>query len=44
MTHISQHVLETFGLPAFAFRAVFTGILCVFLAEVQEELVVGKQC
>lgn len=43
ITYISNHVLKAFGLPTLALRAIFAGILCVFLAEVQEELMVGEE-
>ena len=42
-TYISQHVLEAFGLPSLAVCAIFAGVFGVFLAEVQEEFVVGEE-
>ena len=43
LTYISQHVLEAFGLPSLAVCAIFAGVFGVFLAEVQEEFVVGEE-
>ena len=42
-TYVSQHVLKAFGLPSLAVCAVFAGVFGVFLAEVQEEFVVGEE-
>jgi hypothetical protein len=42
-TYVAQHVLKTFGLPSLAVSAVFAIVFGVFLAEVEEELVVGEE-
>lgn len=42
--YVSQHVLETLGLPPLAVCAIFAGVFIFFLPEVQEELVVCDEC
>jgi len=43
-THIAEHMLQAFGLPALAVCTVFAGVFGVFLAQVQEEFVVCDEC
>lgn len=43
-THIAEHMLQAFGLPALAVCAIFAGVFGVFLAQVEEEFVVCDEC